>query len=136
MSSMTTARCAFFEKRFTFLWRLLFYVLPWLGAAAVLWIYLGAGSPNETDPSPLQQALVLPFLTPLLAIVGLTHLVFGEESGPLAGGLVALGFLTHAGFALSRRSVRTLISLFVLQAVLAGIGVGGFLNFVAQVNRL
>lgn len=136
MSWMTTARCPFFEKRSTFPWRLLFYVLPWLGAAAALWICCGPDSPNETDLSPLQQALALPFLIPLLAVIGLTHLVFGENGGPLAAGLVALGILTHAGFALSRRSVRTLISLFVLQAVLAGIGVRGFLNFVAQVNRL
>jgi len=128
MSWMTTARCPFFERRFTFPWRLLFYLIPWLGAAVAIWICCGPESPNETDLSPLQQALALPFWAPLLAILGIGYLVFGEDGGLLAGGLVALVFLTHAGFALSRRSVAALMGLFVLQVILAGIGVGGLVH--------
>ena len=130
---MTTARCPFFEKRFTFPWRFLFYVIPWLGAAAAIWIFLGPQHyPSETSKPPLQQAIELPFWTPLVVIEGLGYLVFGESAGLPVLGLPALVLLTHAGFALSRRSVAALISHFVLQAILAAIGVGGFLRLVSH----
>lgn len=133
MSWMTTSRCPFFERRFTFPWRFLFYVIPWLGAAVALWICCGPEHyPSETDKPPLQQAIELPFWTPLLVMAGLGHLMMGKSSGLLALGLLALGFLTHAGFALSRRSVAALISLFLLHVILAAIGVGGFVHLVAS----
>jgi hypothetical protein len=134
MPWMTSRRCRFFEKRFSFPWRVLFYLVPWLGAVAVFLVCNFPESPLETDLSPLQQAFVILLETPVLVSVGPVHLLAGEDGGRLAAGVAALVFFAHAGFALSRQSVVALIFLFMVEVVLVGIGVGGFVHFVVREN--
>lgn len=113
--------------RIRFPWRFLLYLLPWLGACTAIFIACFPEAPTETADGPVLQAFKLPLETPLLVISGLAG--HGEDfPEPLAMGLLALGFLIHAGFALSRRSAVALMSLFVVQATFVGIGVGAFIH--------
>jgi hypothetical protein len=110
-------------------WRILSYLLPWLGTVAAFFFLFFPESPAETSDSRSRQAMELPAGTPLMTAVGLAHSFQWSDfpGGPAVCGAV-IGLLAHACIMLSRRSLASLVTLLALQILLLGTGVAGFLH--------
>lgn len=111
-------------------WRMLSYLVPWLGTVAAFFFLLFPESPTENLESPLKQALEIFVMTPLLAALGLAHFFQGSDAPSQLGfGIAVVGLLGHAGLMLSCRRLAPLAILLGLQLFLLGIGVAGFHHF-------
>lgn len=111
-------------------WRMLSYLVPWLGTVAAFFFLFFPESPAENQDSPLQQSLEILALTPLLAPLGLAHFFQGSDAPSQLGfGIALVGLLGHAGLMLPCRRLAPLAILLLLQLFLLGIGVAGFFRF-------
>jgi hypothetical protein len=117
------------KRDITLKFRVLLYLIPWLCTVAAFFFSLYPESAHDTAQSPLEQALRLPFWTPLLATLGLAEGFWRMGlSHPIAGVIAALCLLVHAGIMLSNRRLAPLIGLLAIQVMMLGIAVAGFVH--------
>ena len=112
------------ENRVRFSTRLLIYVAMWLFAALVFQAFLQPAGLSETELTPIQQRLLWPLYTPVMAVVGLaqagTWPVFPSALAILAGGAC---FAVHGIIALSRKQWSSIVALAGVHALLLAIAV-------------
>jgi hypothetical protein len=110
-------------------WRVLFYLVSWLGAFAAFLFLLFPESATETTGSYLQQASDLAVSMPVMAATGLAHGLTGADwSNQFAISCMGLGLLVHSAMLLSIGRLAPFVALLVLHTLALGVAVAGILH--------
>jgi hypothetical protein len=117
------------KSRICLRWRILAYLVPWLGTVASFFFLFFPESPAETSDSPLQQSLQILLLAPLMAALGIAHYSqWPDFPSQSAVWIAALAMLGHAGLMLSCRRLVAVAFLLILQVLLLGFAVKGYFH--------